>query len=190
MKTQKNPQKIIRRMVPRSVFLRRAAYPANRHDTCGYTAACFLLLYYHRTYGGFISPEYLTSKGQLKTEGYTLQDRLIQYGTSNLSWGGSIARVLNLYFKDHAIKAKAHFRMFGFFAHRYIRNKSPIIVFGNMPAKNESRINHAVFAYGVEYQTKHPKLIVHYGWKGWERKLLEDAVIGSYVFLEVFQKDS
>ena len=170
-------------MLPRSIYIFRANYPPNRYDTCGYTAATLMLLYYQKMYGGMIPDEFLDKKGFLRMEGHTLQDRLISYGTKNLSWGGSIARVLNRYFEEYGIPYHAHFRIFGFGARKRIANGLPVILFGNLPGKGDARLNHAVLAYGLNQSKKPSRFIVHYGWKGWEQRVLEDALIGSYVFL-------
>ena len=185
MKTQRNKRLIKKKMVPNSSVILYTPYPPNRHDTCGYTASCFLLLYYHRKFGGFVPEEFLNRRGALLTTGYTLQDALLQLGEKNLTWGGSITKVLNRYFEKNGIKAKACYRLFGFGARRRVKAGTPVILFGNMWDKKENRINHAVLAYGLSYEKKITRFIVHYGWKGWEQQILREAIIGSYVFLKL-----
>ena len=180
--------------IPGWNFIRRTVYPINKYDTCGYTAACLLLNYYHNQpgplQGKVIPKEFLDYKGKLSVTGYTLQDKLIQYANNSSSWGWSIAKVLNHYFEEYGIPAKAHFRLFRVGAFRRIKSGMPLILFGNLPREKDetgwkNRLNHAVVAYGLNYtKGRTPRFIVHYGWKNREFNVLMNEVIGSYCYIE------
>ena len=174
--------------------IRWMVYPENKYDTCGYTAACMLLYYYHKEPGKLfekvVPAEFFGKEGKLLTEGYTLQDKLIQYASINSSWGWSVAKVLNLYFEEYHIPAKAHFGLFRLGAYRKLKAGTPVILFGNLPRHKEdlsdvkNRLNHAVLAYGtMKKEKKWPQFIVHYGWKNRAYNVLTNAIIGSYCYI-------
>ncbi len=180
--------------IPGWNYIRRTVYPVNKYDTCGYTAACLLLNYYHNQpgplQGKVIPKEFLDYNGKLLTKGYTLQDKLIQYASHSKTWAWSVANVLNCYFEEYGIAAKAHFCLFRMGAYARLKKGAPLILFGNLPKEKEdtglsNRLNHAVVAYGLNF-TKGvmPRFIVHYGWKHREYNILTNEVIGSYCFIE------
>ena len=72
--------------IPGWTYIRWAIYPTNKHDTCGYTAACLLLNYYNNLpgplQGKMIPKEFFGPNGKLKTTGYTLQDKLLTLDSS------------------------------------------------------------------------------------------------------------
>jgi hypothetical protein len=174
--------------------IRWMVYPENKYDTCGYTAACMLLYYYHKEPGVLfervIPPEFFGKDGKLLTTGYTLQDKLIQYASVNRSWGWSVAKVLNCYFEEYHIPAKAHFGLFRLGAYKRVKNGAPVILFGNLPRHKEdlsdikNRLNHAVLAYGLnQTDSRIPRFIVHYGWKNRAYNVLNNALIGSFCYI-------
>lgn len=174
--------------IPGWTYIRWAIYPTNKHDTCGYTAACLLLNYYNNLpgplQGKMIPKDFFGPNGKLKTTGYTLQDKLIQYTSVSKSWAWSVAKVLNLYFKENEIPAKAHFSFFRLGAIRKVKGGTPVILFGNLP-DGETRLNHAVTAFGLKKEEGlFPNFVVHYGWRGKGFCVLKDAIIGSYCYIK------
>lgn len=193
-KSNQKKNKVPATYIPGWNFIRRSVYPVNKYDTCGYTAACLLLNYYHHQPGPLqekvIPDMFFSNRGQLLTEGYTLQDKLIQYASVSQSWGWSVASILNRYFEEYSIPAKAHFRIFRLGSYRRLKRGMPVILFGNIPRGTKpsdaaKRLNHAVLAYGLNFtKGRFPCYIVHYGWKNMEYSVLEDALIGSYCYIE------
>ena len=53
--------------IPNYKYIKNAIYPANENNTCGYTAACLILNYWHKVKGNVIDSSFLDSNGNLKT---------------------------------------------------------------------------------------------------------------------------
>ena len=193
-KSKKTSKKIRTVYVPGWSNIRRTDYPINKYDTCGYTAACILLYYYHKNtgvlQGKMIEDIFFSNRGRLKKDGYTLQDKLLSYVSKSSSWAGSVAYALNCYFREYDIPAKARFGFFEPGAYFRLKKNTPVILFGNLQnvsakeADSFPRINHAVLAYGLRYNNGAlPHFIVHYGWKQKEFYELQKEIIGSYCYI-------
>ncbi len=164
-------------------YIKNAIYPENEDGTCGYTAACLILNYWNKVKGGYVPSEFLDGS-DLKTSGYTLQDKLVEYGGSNESWGKIIRDAINQLCSDYSISGKARYRIGKLGVLSEISNDRPAIIFGWLtldpsPASVNStsggKVFHAVTAYG----TSGLYFICHYGWEGYEHVKLDGGLIGS-----------
>ena len=172
-------------------YIKNAKYPANANGTCGYTAACLVLYYWHKVRGGIIPSTYLDGNGQLLTSGYTLQDKLLSYGNSNSSWGKTIRDVLIAYCNERGIAATSYYYIGKIGVANSLSNNRPAILFGWLtsnpsPASvstdsTKGKVFHAVTAYG----TNGSYFICHYGWSGYSHVLLDGGLIGSCTLFQL-----
>ncbi|CAG5521685.1 hypothetical protein [Streptococcus pneumoniae] len=169
--------------IPRYWHIKNAIYPKNENGTCGYTAACLVLNYWNKVKGGYVPPEFLDGS-DLKTSGYTLQDKLVDYGGSNDSWGKTIRDAINQLCSDYSISGQAHYRIGKIGVSSEISNDRPAIIFGwltsnpspaSVNTAARGKVFHAVTAYG----TSGAYFICHYGWEGYEHVKLDGGLIGS-----------
>ena len=169
--------------IPGYGYIKNAIYPGNEKGTCGYTAACLVLNYWNKVKGGYVPPEFLDGSN-LKTSGYTLQDKLVDYGGSNDSWGKTIRDAINQLCSDYSISGQAHYRIGNLGVTSEISNGRPAIIFGwltkypspasvNVAARG--KVLHAVTAYG----TSGSYFICHYGWDRYEHVKLDGGLVGS-----------
>jgi len=170
--------------ITNSNYIRYAVYPANVNGTCGYTAACLILNYWHKSVGGVINSAFLDSSGNLKTTGHTLQDQLLSYGNSNGSWGKTIRDALIGYCNDYGVSATSTYYVTNWDIFAEVGRNRPVIVFGSFPSdplssSSRGSISHAVTAYGKSTEWWGSMLIVHYGWSGYEHIILDSGLVGS-----------
>lgn len=119
--------------IPNYKYIKNAIYPANENNTCGYTAACLILNYWHKVKGNVIDSSFLDSNGNLKTTGNTLQDKLLSYGKSNSSWGLTIRDVLIDYCNEYGVAATSTYYVTNFDIFAEVGRNRPVIVFGYFP---------------------------------------------------------
>ena len=179
------------RYIPNYGYIKNAKYPANTNGTCGYTAACLVLYYWHKVRGRIIPSTYLDSRGRLLTSGYTLQDKLLSYGNSNSSWGKTIRDVLINYCTEHGVRATSYYYIGKIGVSDSINNGRPAILFGWLPSNpspasvstnsTRGKVPHAVTAYG----TNGNYFICHYGWSGYSHVLLNGGLIGSCTLFQL-----
>ena len=102
--------------IPYYSYIKNAVYPPNVNDTCGYTAACLILNYWHKVEGNVINSAFLDSNGNLLTgsNDYTLQDKLLSYGNSASSWGLTIRDVLIDYCNEYGVAATSTYYVTNF----------------------------------------------------------------------------
>lgn len=176
------------RYIPNYVYIKDAIYPTNASGTCGYTAACLILNYWHNVEGDVIDDVFLDSNGDLLLDGendaYTLQDKLLSYGGSNSSWGLTIRDVLIAYCNEYGIAATSTYYITNFDIFAEIGRNRPVIVFGMFPktptqVQTRGTVLHAVTAYGTSTTGLISKLIVHYGWQGYNHVTLDGGLVGS-----------
>lgn len=177
--------------IPNYGYIKNAQYPPNENGTCGYTAACLVLYYWHKVKGGIIPSTYLDSNGQLLTSGYTLQDKLLSYGSSNSSWGKTIRDVLISYCTDQGVGATSYYYIGKVGVSNSLSNGRPAILFGWLtsnpsPASvstdsTKGKVFHAVTAYG----TNGNYFICHYGWSGYSHVLLDGGIVGSCTLFQL-----
>ena len=177
--------------VPNYNYIKNAVYPANENGTCGYTAACLLLYYWHKTNGGIIPSTYLNNNGQLLTSGYTLQNKLLSYGHSDSSWGKTIRDVLIDYCNEYNISATSYYYFGKLGVSDSIKNGHPAIVFGLLtstpspasifPFSTTGKVSHLVTLYGISGNY----YICHYGWSGYSHVLLDSGLIGSCTLFQL-----
>ncbi len=172
--------------IPNYTYIKNAVYPANVSGTCGYTAACLILNYWHNVEGDVIDSEFLDSDGDLLIgeDDYTLQDKLLSYGGSNSSWGLTIRDVLIDYCTEYGIAATSTYYVTNFDIFAEIGRDRPVIVFGYFPdtptqVQSRGSVFHAVTAYGTSTTGIISKLIVHYGWSGYSHVTLDGGLVGS-----------
>lgn len=177
--------------IPDYTYVKDAVYPPNASGTCGYTAACLVLNYWHNVEGGVIDSSFLDNNGDLITTGSnTLQDKLLSYGESNSSWGLTIRNVLIDYCNEYGVAATSTYYVTNFDMFAEVGRGRPVIVFGYFPgtptpvqASNQEQIRgnifHAVTAYGTSTTGLITKLIVHYGWTGYNHVTLDGGLVGS-----------
>lgn len=170
--------------IPNYKYIKNAIYPANENNTCGYTAACLILNYWHKVKGNVIDSSFLDSNGNLKTTGNTLQDKLLSYGKSNSSWGLTIRDVLIDYCNEYGVAATSTYYVTNFDIFAEVGRNSPVIVFGYFPdspgqVQSRGKVFHAVTAYGTSTSGLVTKLIVHYGWSGYSHVTLDGGLVGS-----------
>lgn len=171
--------------IPNHSYIKDAVYPPNVDGTCGYTAACLILNYWHNVNGNVIDSEFLDSDGNLLTgsNDYTLQDKLLSYGGSASSWGLTIRDVLIDYCNEYGIAATSTYYITNFDIFAEIGRKRPVIVFGYFPNDptqvTRGKVFHAVTAYGTSTSGTLTKLIVHYGWDGYNHVTLDGGLVGS-----------
>lgn len=140
--------------IPNYKYIKNAIYPANENNTCGYTAACLILNYWHKVKGNVIDSSFLDSNGNLKTTGNTLQDKLLSYGKSNSSWGLTIRDVLIDYCNEYGVAATSTYYVTNFDIFAEVGRNRPVIVFGYFPdspgqVQSRGKVFHAVTAYGT-----------------------------------------
>lgn len=169
--------------IPSYGYIKNAIYPKNIDGTCGYTAGCLILNYWNKVRGGYVPSEFLNG-GNLKTDGYTLQDKLVDYGGSNDSWGKTIRDSINQLCSDYSISGQAHYRIGNIGISSELSNNRPGIIFGWLTSNPSpasvnvtpmGKIFHAVTAYG----TSGAYYICHYGWKDYEHVKLDGGLVGS-----------
>lgn len=169
--------------IPNYTYVKDAIYPANKNGTCGYTAACIVLNYWHKVKSGIIDSSFLDSNGNLLTTGYTLQDKLVDYGGSDSSWGKIIRDALVDYCNDYGVSASSTYYITNWDIFAEVNSGRPVIVFGYFPSSpspvTRGNVFHAVTAYGTQRSGLVSKLIVHYGWSGYEHVLLDSGLVGS-----------
>lgn len=170
--------------IPNYKYIKNAIYPANENNTCGYTAACLILNYWHKVKGNVIDSSFLDSNGNLKTTGNTLQDKLLSYGKSNSSWGLTIRDVLIDYCNEYGVAATSTYYVTNFDIFAEVGRNRPVIVFGYFPdspgqVQSRGKVFHAVTAYGTSTSGLVTKLIVHYGWSGYSHVTLDGGLVGS-----------
>ena len=170
--------------IPNYKYIKNAIYPANENNTCGYTAACLILNYWHKVKGNVIDSSFLDSNGNLKTTGNTLQDKLLSYGKSNSSWGLTIRDVLIDYCNEYGVAATSTYYVTNFDIFAEVGRNRPVIVFGYFPdspgqVQSRGKVFHAVTAYGASTSGLVTKLIVHYGWSGYSHVTLDGGLVGS-----------
>ena len=170
--------------IPNYKYIKNAIYPANENNTCGYTAACLILNYWHKVKGNVIDSSFLDSNGNLKTTGNTLQDKLLSYGKSNSSWGLTIRDVLIDYCNEYGVAATSTYYVTNFDIFAEVGRNRPVIVFGYFPdspgqVHSRGKVFHAVTAYGTSTSGLVTKLIVHYGWSGYSHVTLDGGLVGS-----------
>jgi hypothetical protein len=171
----------LKEYITRSDYIKYAIYPENTNGTCGYTAACLVLNYWHQLYGGVIPSEFLDDGGNLRTNANNLQDKLLSYGTSDSSWALSIRDVLIDYCNDYGVSATSSYALLGVGVDSELENNRPVILFGSLvdvSSSTQKYINHAVTAYGI-YLGADQRYIVHYGWKNYEEVLLDANIVAS-----------
>lgn len=169
-----------KKYIPNYTYIKDAVYPKNEDGTCGYTAACLILNYWHNVAGNIIDSDYLDDDGNLLTEGETLQDKLLKFGESNSSWGLTIRDVLIDYCNERHISATSTYYLGNIDMFAEIGRGRPIIVFGLLPSNpTRGTIKHAVTAYGTPTSGLIVSLIVHYGWEGYEHVILDAGLVGS-----------
>lgn len=177
--------KATNKYIPNYRYIKSAVYPPNENNTCGYTAACLILNYWHNVKGNVIDSAFLDSKGNLLAgpDDYTLQDKLLSYGGSNSSWGLTIRDVLIDYCNDYGVAATSTYYVTNFDIFAEIGRNRPVIVFGYFPNNptqvTRGNVFHAVTAYGTSTSGILTKLIVHYGWKGYSHVTLDSGLVGS-----------
>lgn len=150
--------------IPNYKYIKNAIYPANENNTCGYTAACLILNYWHKVKGNVIDSSFLDSNGNLKTTGNTLQDKLLSYGKSNSSWGLTIRDVLIDYCNEYGVAATSTYYVTNFDIFAEVGRNRPVIVFGYFPdspgqVQSRGKVFHAVTAYGTSTSGLVTKLI-------------------------------
>lgn len=171
--------------IPDYSYIKDAVYPPNKDGTCGYTAACLILNYWHNVEGNVIDSAFLDSKGDLLTgsDDYTLQDKLLSYGDSTSSWGLTIRDILIDYCNEYGIAATSTYYITNFDIFAEIDRGRPVIVFGYFPNDptpvTRGKVFHAVTAYGTSTNGTLSKLIVHYGWNGYNHVILDGGLVGS-----------
>ena len=171
--------------IPYYSYIKNAVYPPNVNDTCGYTAACLILNYWHKVEGNVINSAFLDSNGNLLTgsNDYTLQDKLLSYGNSASSWGLTIRDVLIDYCNEYGVAATSTYYVTNFDIFAEIGRDRPVIVFGYFPNNptqvTRGNVFHAVTAYGTSTSGLLTKLIVHYGWDGYSHVTLDSGLVGS-----------
>ena len=171
--------------IPNYTYIKDAVYPANVDGTCGYTAGCLILNYWHKVKGNIIDSSFLDSNGNLITTGNnTLQDKLLSYGGSNSSWGKTIRDALIAYCNEYGVGATSTYYITNFDVFAEIGRDRPVIVFGYFPdspgqVPTRGKVFHAVTAYGTSTSGNITKLIVHYGWSGYSHVTLDGGLIGS-----------
>jgi len=171
--------------IPYYSYIKNAVYPPNVNDTCGYTAACLILNYWHKVEGNVINSAFLDSNGNLLTgsNDYTLQDKLLSYGNSASSWGLTIRDVLIDYCNEYGVAATSTYYVTNFDIFAEIGRDRPVIVFGYFPNNptpvTRGSVLHAVTAYGTSTSGLLTKLIVHYGWDGYNHVTLDGGLVGS-----------
>lgn len=171
--------------IPNYTYIKDAVYPPNVDGTCGYTAACLILNYWHKVKGNIINSAFLDSNGDLLTgsDDYTLQDKLLSYGDSASSWGLPIRDVLIDYCNEYGVAATATYYVTNFDIFAEVGRGRPVIVFGYFPNEptqvTRGKVNHAVTAYGTSTSGLSTKLIVHYGWRGYSHVTLDGGLVGS-----------
>lgn len=165
-------------------YVKDAIYPQNEDGTCGYTAACLILNYWHNHERSIIDSSFLDKNGNLKKDGTTLQDKLLSYGNSNDSWGKTIRDALISYCNEYGVAATSTYYVTNFDIFAEVDRGRPVIVFGYFPASpgqvpTRGKVFHAVTAYGTSTSGLIKKLIVHYGWDGYEHVTLDGGLVGS-----------
>lgn len=170
--------------IPDYTYIKNAIYPKNKDGTCGYTAACLILNYWHRYERRIIDNSFLDSNGNLKKTGTTLQDKLLSYGDSNDSWGKTIRDALIAYCNEYGVSATSTYYITNFDIFAEVGRGRPVIVFGYFPdspgqVPTRGKVFHAVTAYGTSTSGLTKKLIVHYGWLGYEHVTLDGGLVGS-----------
>lgn len=171
--------------IPSYSYIKDAVYPPNEEGTCGYTAACLILNYWHNVEGDVIDSAFLDSNGDLLTgsDDYTLQDKLLSYDGSASSWGLTIRDVLIDYCNEYGVSATSTYYVTNFDIFAEIDRGRPVIVFGYFPNDptpvTRGKVFHAVTAYGTSTSGILSKLIVHYGWDGYNHVTLDGGLVGS-----------
>lgn len=165
-------------------YIKDAVFPKNQGNTCGYVAACLILNYWHNHERPIIDDSFLDSDGNLKKDGYTLQDKLLSYGDSDTSWGKTIRDALIAYCKEYGVSASSTYYVTNYDIAAEVSRGRPIILFGNFPENpgevpTRGSLNHAVTAYGVSSSGLFKKFIVHYGWPGYGHVTLDGGLVGS-----------
>ena len=127
--------------IPNYKYIKNAIYPANENNTCGYTAACLILNYWHKVKGNVIDSSFLDSNGNLKTTGNTLQDKLLSYGKSNSSWGLTIRDVLIDYCNEYGVAATSTYYVTNFDIFAEVGRNRPVIVFSWASSKSWKSIS-------------------------------------------------
>lgn len=182
---------VVNTYITDSHYISNAVYPPNDSGTCGYTASCILLNYWHQREGNVISPQFLNNNNELLVSGYTLQDKLLEYGNGqDATWGLPIRDVLLDYCNDYGVSATVSYYVSQTNVERSLSANRPVILFGSftktpdpVPNGTQARgsVLHAVVAYGTSityYQYGQSKFyIVHYGWDGYSEVLLPFATI-------------
>lgn len=169
-------------------YIKNAIYPANLGETCGYVAACLVMNYWNKVYSGNVIPsEYLNSSGNLKTTGYTLQDKLLDYGYGSATWALDIRDALIDFCNEYGIGAYSAYYIGKIGAVSELGNNHPVILFGYLPDEStgSGKIKHAVTAYGVRNETLVSYFIVHYGWTNYNEIVLDSGLIGSNTQFEL-----
>lgn len=178
----------IRYYVKNYEIIKNTNFPKNLGNSCGYVAASIILSYYQNMGKSAINKKFLNEDDSIKTEGKTIQDRLLSYIGIQKSWGFSIKWALNRYFKEYGIRARAGFGLYNFNIRNEILNSRPVILFGAFP-KNPAKIIskkyprytlndrffHAIVAYGISGNY----YVCHYGFKGDEEVLVDKKFIAS-----------
>lgn len=177
--------------VPNHTYIKNAIYPKNYDGTCGYTAACIVLNYWHKSGYNMIDNKFLDENGNLKTRDkddksiFTLQDQLLKYGETNSSTGIKISKVVNKYCDEYGIDATANYHLLANSIYEEMEAGHPVIIFGNfdnVASPEQERINHAMTFYGehiVGDNANVTYMIVHYGWIGYEEVIVTAGIPAS-----------
>lgn len=68
--------------IPNYKYIKNAIYPANENNTCGYTAACLILNYWHKVKGNVIDSSFLDSKGYITCQNKKINRQKLQRAES------------------------------------------------------------------------------------------------------------
>ena len=176
--------------IPGFTHIQNATFPENENGTCGYTAACIVLYYWHKMKPPVVNSTFLDSNGKLKKDGYTLQDKLLSYGYSTDTWAATICQVLIDYCDEYGVDGESTFTLLMLGIDTELNANRPVILFGLLPEDPDTMDGyamHAVVAYGLSTNTStgDTDFVVHYGWENYENVILEKSLIGSYTKFEV-----
>lgn len=80
-----------------------------------------------------IPSTYLDSYGNLKTSGYTLQDKLLSYGYGDATWGRNIRDALIDYCNEVGVSATSAYYIGMIGTTSELQNNRPVIIFGALP---------------------------------------------------------
>lgn len=163
-------------------YIRDDPYPPNQGDTCGYVGACLVLNYWNKRTpsAGVIPSVYLQANGNLKITGDTLQDKLLSYGYSRTTWGLTIRDVFYDYCTEYGIGATMSYYLLAYSVYSELLADRPAILFGPLPdPSSDSKVNHAVTAYGYQIESDLYYFIVHYGWSGYNEIVLDPNFVAS-----------